>query len=578
MRTQTEKIVRKENDKRKNKEYKYYYDHNNNILNTCVICKKKKKLINFVRNHEHRNKCKNCHKIKQRKNRQENPEKGKIYYKNIKRKNLEIIKKIKENTPCNKCGKIYPIYVMDFHHINMTEKIKNISSMYSCPNQIEKEIEKCEILCANCHREETQSNIKNIDVYKNRVYKDKIEDIAISAASKTKICKKCGITKNIINFTLLKTGKPHSYCKQCLRTLNTEYGQSRKLKQQFRQSKQYIIDQKDNKPCTDCKQIFRYWALDFDHIEDKYKSINTLQNRQLDLIKQEIKKCELLCANCHRIRTIERKAGFPFIRIDEIKDFLEKIGYDPQPIEIKNLHFEILVQNLIIEYVGFDYFNRDLNKLKYQSAIQTGYQYLCIFEDEWRDKKENVQNLLINKLNLNKPQSIRPNHCEIKLINIDEANLLYHQYHYIGKCNSKINYGVFYQNTLIAGISFSHPTRQSKHEWELIRMCSHSNYRVHGIWSKLLKKFITDHHPSSIVSFSDNRLFDGKVYEKIGFKADGEIPSDYYWIKNKQRFHKSRLRKTKEEILTGLTETQLREAVGYQKIWDLGKKRWLLIR
>ena len=63
----------------------------------------------------------------------------------------------------------------------------------------------------------------------------------------------------------------------------------------------------------------------------------------------------------------------------------------------------------------------------------------------------------------------------------------------------------------------------------------------------------------------------------MGFKFDGNVTPDYYWIKKQKRFHKSGLRKTKEERLTGLTETQLRGAQGYKKIWDLGKKRWVYL-
>ena len=77
----------------------------------------------------------------------------------------------------------------------------------------------------------------------------------------------------------------------------------------------------------------------------------------------------------------------------------------------------------------------------------------------------------------------------------------------------------------------------------------------------------------SIVSFSDNRLFTGKVYEKMGFVFDGNVRPDYYWVKNKKRFHKSKLRISQQS----LTEIQLREKEGYKKIWDLGKKRWILI-
>lgn len=199
-----------------------------------------------------------------------------------------------------------------------------------------------------------------------------------------------------------------------------------------------------------------------------------------------------------------------------------------------------------------------------------------IFEDEWVYNREKVESLLKNKLGVIKSQVIRSSQCEIKIINSREANSFYEQFHYIGKCNPKLSYGVYYNNNLIAAISFSYPTRQSKHQWELVRMVGDSSYRIHGIWSKLLKLFIKEQLPTSIVSFSDNRLFQGSVYEKLGFKFDGNVLPDYYLVKNQKRFHKSALRKKGEEKTSGLTETQLREVQGYKKIWDLGKKRWIL--
>jgi predicted acetyltransferase len=104
-------------------------------------------------------------------------------------------------------------------------------------------------------------------------------------------------------------------------------------------------------------------------------------------------------------------------------------------------------------------------------------------------------------------------------------------------------------------------------------MTSHPQFRVHGIWSKILKQFIQDFGPKSIVSFSDNRLFSGKVYEKIGFQFDGDVRPDYYWVKGQNRYHKSVLRKKPGEVGT---ETILRQIDGFRKIWDLGKKRWVL--
>ncbi len=193
--------------------------------------------------------------------------------------------------------------------------------------------------------------------------------------------------------------------------------------------------------------------------------------------------------------------------------------------------------------------------------------------------KEKVKKLLKNKLNKNKVNTIkviRPKLCDIKTIESFEADEFYNKFHYIGPVKAKINYGVYFKNKLIACCSFKKPTRQSKYDWELVRMASNQSHRVHGIWSKILKQFISDYKPSSIVSFSDNRLFSGETYEKIGFKFDNNIPADYYWCKNQRRFHKSGLRKNKSEKSSQLTETELRTNQGYWKIWDIGKKRWVL--
>jgi len=73
-----------------------------------------------------------------------------------KRRLRSIIQEIK-NVPCADCGVKYPPYVMEFDHVR-GEKVRDISNMVSESVQIEKlleEIEKCEVVCANCHRERT---------------------------------------------------------------------------------------------------------------------------------------------------------------------------------------------------------------------------------------------------------------------------------------------------------------------------------------------------------------------------------------------------------------------------------------
>lgn len=61
--------------------------------------------------------------------------------------------------------------------------------------------------------------------------------------------------------------------------------------------------------CLDCgEKDIR--VLEFDHVKDtKINDVSSLVWRacSIQTIKNEINKCEVVCANCHRIRTWERK-------------------------------------------------------------------------------------------------------------------------------------------------------------------------------------------------------------------------------------------------------------------------------
>ena len=64
-------------------------------------------------------------------------------------------------------------------------------------------------------------------------------------------------------------------------------------------------------PCADCGQRFPAVCMDFDHVDPETKSFGIARavgdDYSLQRILDEIEKCELVCANCHRIRTASRK-------------------------------------------------------------------------------------------------------------------------------------------------------------------------------------------------------------------------------------------------------------------------------
>ena len=76
-----------------------------------------------------------------------------------------------------------------------------------------------------------------------------------------------------------------------------------------------------SKPCTDCKQTFPICCMHFDHKEGTNKKYNIgsmfAHHYSRELIEKELSKCELVCANCHAIRTQKRRIGSGISKISE---------------------------------------------------------------------------------------------------------------------------------------------------------------------------------------------------------------------------------------------------------------------
>lgn len=74
------------------------------------------------------------------------------------KRNARYIQDIKAKTPCNDCGKKYPYYVMQFDHIyEKNGAVANLARASVSIARIQREIDGCEIVCANCHAERTWS-------------------------------------------------------------------------------------------------------------------------------------------------------------------------------------------------------------------------------------------------------------------------------------------------------------------------------------------------------------------------------------------------------------------------------------
>ena len=82
-----------------------------------------------------------------------------------------------------------------------------------------------------------------------------------------------------------------------------------------KRTRKCILEFKKKGNCADCGLSGKIFpeVLEFDHLGDKKFNISEYHyfTSGINKVKEEIGKCDLVCANCHRIRTAKRKKGLP---------------------------------------------------------------------------------------------------------------------------------------------------------------------------------------------------------------------------------------------------------------------------
>lgn len=120
----------------------------------------------------------------------------------------------------------------------------------------------------------------------------------------TKHCPKCETTKKLDDFNELR-GRPgdgyQGYCKECMRIASRQRA-DRNIKLMHRY--------KMMKGCEVCGYKEHPLALTFDHLDPSEKAFtigSAGPRRKLATLKAEIRKCRVICANCHNIHSGEQR-------------------------------------------------------------------------------------------------------------------------------------------------------------------------------------------------------------------------------------------------------------------------------
>ena len=263
---------------------------------------------------------------------------------------------------------------------------------------------------------------------------------------------------------------------------------------------------------------------------------------------------------------------------------------------IKPQEIDIFIpeHNIAIEFNGLYWHNEKSGKDKWyhynktKKCAEKGIRLIHIFEDEWLNNQESCMDLLGRFLGL-PCTKIFARKCRIEEIRVGEARKFLEDNHLQGYSAASVTLGLFFEDKLLQLMSFKHSRYNKNIEWENIRHCNLRGHQIVGGTQKLWSYFIKTYNPTSVVSYSDNRWFEGSTYEKLGFSLQKDNPPQYFYTDLKKRWHRSLFTKKRcikkameidseliEEELMKMTENYIAiEILELGKIWDVGQKTWV---
>lgn len=206
---------------------------------------------------------------------------------------------------------------------------------------------------------------------------------------------------------------------------------------------------------------------------------------------------------------------------------------------------------------------------KYKTCLDKGVRLYTIWEHTFKERREAVLKFIKNLIR--PKERIFARKCEVaedknKISEFIEKN------HLQGSAKSSIYKALVYNGKIVMAISISKHHRNSN-QWVLNRVCF-SDYQVIGGLERLLKDT-----PRPLLTWSDNSYSPvGGMYQNAGFALDEELPLDYFYC-DRNGFYTSKQsqKKSNSGCPENMTEYEFSKSKGLERIWDCGKKRWILV-
>lgn len=282
----------------------------------------------------------------------------------------------------------------------------------------------------------------------------------------------------------------------------------------------------------------------------------------------------------------------------KIAEHLENLGI---PIELEKsfrdsqgrMDVDVYVpsKNLAIEFLGIYWhsskFKESSRLLKRKTRLEAlGVNFLAVYEDELNLRESQTLALIANRAGKSS-ETLHARKLKVAEVSLNAANKLLDAHHIQGGVRSGVCIGLLFGEELVSVAVFSYHTsvrkniKRSSHV-ELTRFAG--SVRVVGALGRLVSNFLK-HRPEvhTIATYSDNRLFTGKIYKAVGFVKQHTTSPDYTYFEKNKRNHKSAYQKSRlvqrfPDIDASKTEKEITESLKLFRIYDCGKTKWLYSR
>lgn len=257
-------------------------------------------------------------------------------------------------------------------------------------------------------------------------------------------------------------------------------------------------------------------------------------------------------------------------------------------VENKSYDLHIKDSNILIEinptYTHNSFGNHwDANGLdknyhveKTNLAVKNGYR--CIHVWDWDD---------IDKIvNMLQPKEVKyARKLNVVELKHDKVYKFLKDNHLQGDCKGQsiCLCLVDKDNNIVQAMTFGKPRYTSKYQYELLRLCTDSRYRVVGGSQRLFKYFVQNFHPESILSYCDMSKFSGEVYERLGMIHHHNTEPAKVWSNGSDKITDNLLRQRGVDQLfhtdfgKGSSNEELMLEMGWLPVYDCGQSVYVFM-